>query len=308
MKKVLLLYGGNSSEHEVSCSSANSIIENIDKTKYKLYCVKITQSNIWLENNKKIIDIVSYLKQFDVVFPIIHGSTGEDGKLQGMLDFLNIKYVGSKTAASAICMDKEYTKIMFDKLNIPQVPYIILKNGEKKIINIPFPLIVKPANGGSSIGISKANNKRELLKAIKLAREYDEKVIIEKFMQIRELECAVLEDKKIIASDVGEIKPANDFYDYDAKYKNEYSQVLIPAKIPRKIKKQIQDIAILLFKKLELKGLARVDFFYDQTNKKVFINEINTLPGFTEISMYPKLLIHSGLTYTDLITILIENA
>ena len=302
MKKVLLIYGGNSSENNVSKLSAKSIIENIDKTKYKLHKLEITKDNNWKTKN-----IIKYLKNFDVIFPIIHGNNGEDGKLQGMLDLFNIKYVGSKTTASALCMDKEYMKDIFKSLNIPQAPYIVLKENNK--INMPFPLIVKPANSGSSIGMTKVNNDEELTKAIEIAKKYDNKVIIEKFMQIRELECSVLEDKdKLIISDIGEIKPAKEFYDYEAKYESVYSKTIIPADIPEKIRKEIKKISKLLFIKFDLKGLARIDFFYNETSKKVFINEINTLPGFTKISMYPKLLINEGITYTEIITKLIENA
>jgi len=204
-------------------------------------------------------------------------------------------------------MDKEYMKDVFKSLNMPQAPYIVLKEESK--INIPFPLIVKPANSGSSIGMTKVNNKEELNEAIEIAKKYDNKIIIEKFMQIRELECSVLEDKdNLIISDIGEIKPAKEFYDYEAKYENKHSQTIIPADIPEEIKKEIKEISKLLFIKFDLKGLSRIDFFYDETNKKVFINEINTLPGFTKISMYPKLLMSIGISYKDIITKLIENA
>lgn len=306
MKKVLLIYGGASSEHEVSCMSAQSIIDNIDTNKYILKCVKITQNNEWIYNNDKITDIITFLKNFDVVFPIIHGTNGEDGKLQGMLDLFNIKYVGSNWGSSYICMDKARTKEILNHYKIPQVPFEIYE--KDKDITIPFPVIIKPANGGSSIGIQVANNKRELKKAIKQAYKYDKKIIVEKFIDAQELECAILEDKKLIISEIGEIISANSFYDYEAKYENEESKTLIPANIDLNTKNKIKEYAEEIFKILDLKGLARIDFFYDKQYKKLYLNEINTLPGFTEISMFPKLIMNEGLTYKEIITKLIENA
>lgn len=304
MKKVLLIYGGSSTEHEVSCNSAKNIIKNIDKTKYDLTTLKITKDNIWISNDKIVDNIIEYLKQFDVIFPITHGTKGEDGKLQGMLDFFDIKYIGPKTGESFICMDKVYSKMVFEKLGVNVVPYEIYD--KNKQINIPFPVIVKPANGGSSVGISKANNEQELNQAIEKANLYDSKIILEQFIKGQELECAVLEDEEIIVSEVGEIKSANEIYDYDSKYINSESQTIIPAHIPNDISNTIKETAEYLFKKMNLKGLSRIDFFYD--GNKIYINEINTLPGFNEISMYPKLITNLGISYQELITKLIENA
>ena len=306
MKKILLIYGGVSPEHEVSCNSAKAIIKNIDKTKFNLDCIYITKNNEWLNNNKKITNIIEFIKKYDVIFPIIHGTNGEDGRLQGMLDLFNIKYVGSKQGASYICMDKQRTKQILNYYNIPQVPYQIYQKQQRLII--PFPVIVKPANGGSSIGIKIANNKYEYQKAIKNALKYDKKVIIEKYINAQELECAVLEDKKLIISEVGEIITDNNFYDYTTKYQNNNAKTNIVANIPENIKKQIKKYAKTIFEVLELKGLARIDFFYDKDYKKIYLNEINTLPGFTTISMYPKLIINENISYKDLITKLIENA
>ncbi len=306
MKKVLLIYGGVSEEHNVSCNSAKAIIENIDTTKFQLDCVYITPNNEWINNNKKITNIIDFIKKFDVVFPIIHGTNGEDGKLQGMLDLFNIKYVGSKCGASYICMDKQRTKQILNYYKIPQVPYQIYQKNKK--LTIPFPVIIKPANGGSSIGIKVANNKNEYQKAIKNALKYDKKVIIEKFINAQELECAVLEDKKLIISEIGEIITKDGFYDYDTKYQNNKAKTSITANIPNNIKKQIKKYTKTIFEILDLKGLARIDFFYDKDYKKVYLNEINTLPGFTSISMYPKLIMNEKISYKDLITKLIENA
>ena len=305
MKKVLLIYGGNSSEHNVSCLSAKAIINNIDYTKYQLETIKINKENEWLKEDKKVKNIIKYLKKFDVIFPIIHGTNGEDGKLQGMLDLFNINYVGSKYGSSYICMDKERTKQILNQYNIPQIPYEIYNKNNK--INIPYPLIIKPANGGSSIGISIANNKKELKKSIKNAKKYDNKIIVEQFIECQELECAILEDKNLIISQVGEILSSNKFYDYNAKYENNNSKTIIPANIPNNITKQIKEMSKNIFTILELNSLARIDFFYDNKNNKIYLNEINTIPGFTEISMFPKLIMNNNISYKQLITKLLEN-
>ena len=325
MKKVLILFGGNSFEHKVSCMSAKSILNNIDNTKYDVTPVAIDKNNKWyiykgdIANIEKwhseyiieIENIVEFIKQFDIVFPVLHGANGEDGRLQGMLDLFNIKYVGCKTLPSAVCMDKIFSKYIFNYLNIPQVPFTEVTNDisiNDIISEINFPMIVKPANGGSSIGISKVNNKKELKKAIKEAYKYDNKVLVEKYVIARELECAVLVDKNIKVSNVGEIKAANEFYDYNAKYENNKSYTIIPADLPDSVVTQIQEYAKKAFIGTNASSLSRVDFFYDEINNEIYLNEINTMPGFTEISMYPQLFINEGYTYKELINILIENA
>ncbi len=327
MKKVLILFGGNSTEHYISCKSAKSILENIDQKLFDVTSVGINLENEWYiyndnlkylddgdwidKNTKKIDNIIEFLKQFDVVFPIIHGTNGEDGRLQGMLELFNIKFVGCNTISSAIGMDKEFSKYVFDKLNIPQVKYLVyskninIKNAEK---TLKYPMIVKPANGGSSIGISKANNKKELVKAIEIAKKYDSKIIIEEFIKARELEIAVLQDKNLIISNPGEILSGNDWYDYDAKYNNENSKTIIPNDIPKNILLKLKEYAKKAFVGLNAKGFARIDFFYNEKTQQIFINEINTLPGFTNISMFPKLMENEKIPYKKLITKLIENA
>lgn len=316
MKKVLLLYGGNSSEHDVSIMSANSIINNIDTNNFDITPVLISKENEWFlssKNNlkkkiKRIDNIIDYVKQFDIVFPITHGNNGEDGKLQGMLDLFNVNYVGSSCLASACGMDKEISKILFNSINIKQVPYITINknynlNDIKK--KIAYPVIIKPANGGSSIGISKANNDKELLKAIKEALKYDSKVIIEKFIKTRELEVAVMEDKdQLIISNIGEIISCNSFYDFRAKYKKK-SELIIPANIDANIINQIKETTKKIFYKFNLKDYSRIDFFLEDNN--LYINEINTIPGFTEISMFPKLIMNMGYKYSDIISILLNN-
>ncbi len=327
MKKILIIFGGNSTEHYISCKSAKCILENIDQKNFDVTSVGINLDNEWYIYNDKIkfletgdwIDkkvtkvnnIIEFLKGFDVVFPIIHGTNGEDGRLQGMLDLFNIKYIGCKTTSSSIGMDKGFSKYIFEKLNIPQVKYLILSNDMniKNIIKkLKFPMIVKPANGGSSIGISKVNNKKELNKAIEEAKKYDSKVIIEEFIKARELEIAILQDKNLIISEPGEILSGNEWYDYDAKYYNDNSKTIIPNDISNKVIKQIKDYAKKVFIGLDAKGLARIDFFYRQETNEIFINEINTLPGFTTISMFPKLIENEKISYQKLITKLIENA
>lgn len=329
MKKVLVLFGGNSSEHNVSCLSAKSILENIDRKIFDVVSVGITKNNEWyifddnlsyLENEKwlkakniqRITNIITFIISFDVVFPVIHGLNGEDGRLQGMFDLFNIKYVGCNTLCSAIGMDKEITKIIFNYFKIPQVSCVSIKYPHFKLKDIEkvleYPMIVKPANGGSSIGITKVSNKKELTKAIKLASKYDKKIIIEKFIKARELECAVIENKKLYISTIGEIKPAHDFYDYESKYENIGSETIIPANLPENIIKQIKEYATKAFIGIGGNGLARIDFFYDEENNKVYLNEVNTMPGFTTISMFPQLLIYDGVSYQDIITILINNA
>lgn len=326
MKKVLVLCGGNSSEHNVSLVSAKSILNNIDNNLFEVSTVIIDYDNNWYEYGGKVeylsewkqqeyehIDsIVDYLKKYDVVFPITHGKNGEDGKLQGMLDLFGIKYVGCKTSSSAICMDKDFSKMIFSYLGIPQVPFITITNKKFKIHDIikklGLPLIVKPANGGSSIGINKAKNKKELKKAIIEAFKYDEKIIIEKFIKARELECGILEDKDFYISEIGEILPANEFYDYNAKYENKNSCTTIPAKLTKEVKDKIIKYVKIAFDGINGKGFARIDFLYDEDNGQLYLNEINTLPGFTEISMYPKLFAYSGIEYKDLITKLINNS
>lgn len=323
MKNVLIIFGGNSSEHEISCISAKSILNNIDTNLFNVTACGISKDNNWYiyndkfdnidknwlnKNISKVENIIEFLKEFDVVFPIIHGNTGEDGKLEGLLDLFNITYVGSKTLESATGFDKEATKIWFEYLGIKEVPFItVYKSDIDKIESkIDYPLIVKPACGGSSIGINKANNCSELKNSLIEAFKFDKKVIIEKFIKARELEVALLEDNdKLIVSDVGEIISCNTFYDYNAKYEKK-SNLEIPAKIDESIRQRIKDIAKNIFINLNLSSYARIDFFLENNN--IYINEINTIPGFTEISMYPKLMINEGITYKNLITKLIENA
>ena len=323
MKKICLLFGGNTEEHAISCKSAKTIIDNINNNKYELTTVGIDtdkhwylfednpemlENNTWKEGNITLIEnIPKYLKSFDKIFPIIHGIPEENGNLQALFDLFNINYIGSNQLSSIISYDKELTKIILNHYNIPQVPYITIKEPKKlKSIDIDFPVIVKPAKGGSSVGINISNNIKELNEHTAIAFKYDNKVIIEKYIKSRELECAILEDKKIHVSNIGEIISSNKFYDYEAKYQKE-SKLIIPANIPDELIKEIQDLSLKIFDILDCKNLARIDFLYDYNNHVLYFNEINTMPGFTNLSMYPLLFKDKNISLKKLITKLIEN-
>lgn len=344
-KKILVFFGGMSTEHEVSRMSAASVLKNIDKGKYDIGVVGIDKEGNFLEyigkyediikedwkkGTKDITDLIGYIKEYDVAYPVLHGLYGEDGTIQGLFELLKIPYVGPKVLASSVAMDKVYTKIVYDRAGIKQVPSIYLKvennklilvddnfdeiHDENDIINrienkIGYPAFVKPSNSGSSVGVSKARDKEELIKSINEAKKYDKKILIEKGVNARELECAVLEqDGEVKASIVGEILPAGEFYSYESKYEDENSGLAIPANIDEKTSNYIREMAIKAFKAIDANGLSRVDFFLDRDTDEIYLNEINTLPGFTNISMYPKLWEKSGIEYSRLIDILIENA
>lgn len=321
MKKVLVLFGGDSFEHEVSCKSAKTILENIDRKKFDVTAVGIYKTNWYIFNDKlelllnntwlkgnitKVDNIIEFIKTFDKIFPIIHGNGGENGALSGLFNLFDIPYVGADILGHAAGYDKEITKVICTHYNIPQVPYITVHNTKNiKEIDIEFPVIVKPASCGSSIGINIANNIKELNQHIKEASKYDNKVIIEKFIKARELECAVLEDKTIKVSPVGEIKSKHTFYDYESKYILD-SDLIIPAKLDKKLVKEIQEYSKKIFEVLSLRDLSRIDFLYDIENKQIYFNEVNTYPGFTNISMYPMLFKEDGISIKDLITKLLS--
>lgn len=346
--KLGVIFGGMSTEHDVSITSGTSVIKNLDKGKYEIYPIYIDKDGKWYEYSKNIdeIDIlqvgeeieekilitnpIEYLQECDVIFPVLHGLYGEDGTIQGMLELLKKPYVGCKVLGSSICMDKAYAKIIFNKAGINQAKYVYVKKEKENFVYIDkqfdekqcnleeiaeitekeleYPVFVKPSNSGSSVGIKKAHNKEELIEAIKYAGNFDSKILIEQNIEGREVECAVLGNDDVKASCVGEILPAEDFYTFDAKYKNAESRVVIPAEIPENISQEIRKTAIKAFKATDCKGLSRVDFFIENNTNRVIINEINTLPGFTQISMYPKLWESMGLNYTKLLDKLVELA
>lgn len=322
MKKILILFGGNSHEHAISCKSAKTILTHIDKSLYNITAVGIDHQNNWYlylddinlideswqnRNIEKITNIIEFLKQFDKVFPVIHGNPEENGNIQGMFNLFNIEYVGTDLLGSIISYDKELTKIICNHHKIPQVPYITITEN-KKIKNIPFPypVIIKPAKCGSSIGINIASNVKELNEYVNLAFKYDNKVIIEKYIKARELECAILETNKIITSPIGEIRSSNTFYDYEAKYLKD-SSLIIPANISKELAKEITELSKKIFNVLSLSTLARIDFLYDYNEEKLYFNEVNTMPGFTDISMYPLLFKEVGINIKNLITKIIEK-
>lgn len=325
--KVAVIYGGMSNEREVSLISGKNVLDNLDNKKYDIYPIIIEKDGTWTLKGNKIKNIVEVLEEMDVVFPVLHGRYGEDGTLQGLLEILRLPYVGCRVLCSSICMDKVYTKIILEKANINQAKYIYIKNENQYIdeefetltlqndeiidlVNekLKFPVFVKPSNSGSSVGVSKANNGPELIKAIQIASSCDKKVLIEEAIEGKEVECAVLGNNKILASTVGEIISAEDFYTYDAKYKNSESKVAIPADFSENKINDIRNLAIKAFRAVDGSGLARIDFFVEKGTEKIYINEINTMPGFTQISMYPKLWEYSGIKYSELLDNLIMLA
>ena len=330
MIKLGIVYGGISTEHDISVMSAKSVIENLDKEKYEIHEIYINKYGKWYEviDNEKeeIYNLIWALKKLDVVFPILHGLGGEDGTIQGMLEMLQVPYVGCKVLASSVGMDKVYTKVIFEKAGIPEAPYVYIKKKENGYIivnenfeeeefkvesitkKLNYPMFVKPSNSGSSVGVKKATNNEELKMAIENAGQYDNKILIEQGINAREVECAILDGTEVRASTVGEIISAEEFYSFDAKYNIPESKTIIPADISKEQIEQIQKLAIRAFKTIDGRGLARADFFIEKDTNKIYINEINTMPGFTKISMYPKLFESVGIKYSELLDKLIANA
>ena len=350
MEKIKLgvVFGGMSTEHDVSITSGTSVIKNLDKEKYAIYPIYIDKDGNWFEYTKQLEEIeilevgeqieekskidnpIEYLQECDVIFPVLHGLYGEDGTIQGMLELLQKPYVGCKVLSSSICMDKAYAKVIFDRAKLNQAKYLYFKRvgtnfvhidrefNEKectledmtKIVEkeISYPVFIKPSNSGSSVGIKKATNEQELRDAVEYASTFDSKILIEEEIRGREVETAVLGNNNLKVTCVGEILPAEEFYTFDAKYKNEESRVVIPAQIPEEISEEIRNTAMKAFKAVDGSGLARVDFFIEEGTNRVIINEINTMPGFTQISMYPKLWEQMGLSYSKLLDALIELA
>ena len=344
--KVGVIFGGQSTEHDVSVVSGSSVIKNLSKEKYEIYPIYISEKGEWFHYIKPVQDIDIFeiseqpkelekisnefetLKKQDIIFPVLHGLYGEDGTIQGLLELLTVPYVGCNVLASGICMDKVYAKMIFEKANINQAKAVVVnaKNGYTyvdeelnhisttieeicKIVNekLKYPVFVKPSNSGSSVGVSKAENDEELKNSIQEAAKYDKEILIEQGINGKEIECAVLGMDDVKASCVGQILSADEFYDYDSKYKNAESKTIIPADVSKEISEKIRKTAIKAFKAVKGSGLARVDFFVDKETDEIYLNEINTMPGFTNISMYPKLWENCGLTYSELLDRLIEQ-
>ena len=337
-KKIGLLYGGKSAEHEVSLSTAKAVTQALDFEQYEVHPIFITLDGEWLTgpqliapvetieqlqltSNNKANNITEFIEahnklQFDVIFPLLHGTNGEDGTVQGLLEVLNLPYVGNGVLASSAGMDKVVMKQLFEIAGLAQTPYayFIRSEWEKdrdgilaKCDNLQAPLFVKPANLGSSVGISKATNRDELIAAIELALQYDRKIIVEQGVIGREIEMGVLGNDEPQTSVVGEIKSLTDFYDYDSKYKDGSTALIIPAEVSETAVATMSDMAKRAFKILDASGLVRADFFVT-ADDEVLINEVNTMPGFTPFSMYPLLWQNTGLSYPELINQLITLA
>lgn len=331
---VGILFGGKSPEHEISILSAKSIVKAINKKKYEIVLIWVNKKGEWclsksmgkpsdlvtpvsLIPGKESGQLVSLLdqrplKQLDVVFPVFHGLFGEDGTIQGLLKLVNLPFVGASVLGSAVGLDKDVTKRLLRDAGIPIAKFLVFQskkinfNSVKDCLGLPF--FVKPANAGSSVGINKISNKKEFNYAVKDAFKYDSKILIEEYIEGKEVECSVLGNEKPIASLPGKIVPQHEFYSYEAKYLDDKGAILeIPAKLPKNITSKVQELAVKAFKVLCCEGMARVDFFL-KSNNEVIVNEINTIPGFTNISMYPKLWEASGLPYTELVDRLIQLA
>lgn len=346
--RVGVIFGGRSAEHEVSLQSAKNIVEAMDKDKYEVVLIGIDKKGRWYlneeprfllnENDPKLIrlgstdeevvlipgegtdQLINISKQqrigeIDVIFPILHGPFGEDGTMQGLLKLSNIPFVGASILGSAVGMDKDVMKRLLRDAGIPIADFLVLDRHsineidfEKVKEKLGLPVFIKPANLGSSVGISKAENEKDFLKATQLAFQYDNKILIEEYIEGREIECSVLGNEDPMASLPGEVIPQHDFYSYEAKYIDENGAALeIPAKLSDDLIKEIQECAVKTFKVLCCEGMARIDFFLTNDND-IVVNEINTIPGFTKISMYPKLWEVSGIPYKELIDRLIKLA
>jgi D-alanine-D-alanine ligase len=332
--RVGVIFGGRSGEHEVSLRSAESVIRALDPAKYEVVPIAITQEGRWLSSKKAVamLSAGDAIKQalagesmaispeprgdgpVDVLFPIVHGTYGEDGTIQGLLELAGVPYVGAGVLGSAVGMDKDVMKRLLREAGLPIGDFWVIRSRDAKQFvseaggSLPYPLFVKPANLGSSVGISKVHNIGELPAALAHASEFDRKLVIEKGIDAREIEISILGNDDLQASVPGEIIPAREFYDYQAKYVDDDSRLLIPAPLDPQQILQAQDLAMRAFRALDCSGMARVDLFLEKPTGKFLVNEINTLPGFTSISMYPKLWEASGLPYTALIDRLIELA
>ena len=342
--RVGILFGGRSGEHEVSLASAASVIRSLDPEKYEAVPIGITKEGHWLVGNAAQKMLPEVLKggqrvimaadptdaalipldrsgggqRIDVIFPVMHGTYGEDGTIQGLLDLAGVPFVGAGVLGSAIGMDKDVSKRLLQVAKIPVVPWIALQRADwerdpkesQKLVEKKFryPVFVKPATLGSSVGMTKVHSREELASALNLAAEFATKILVEKCIVGREIEVSVLGNHDPKASIPGEIVPHREFYDYAAKYLEEGSQILIPAKLKPTQVKTIQKYAVEAFRALELSGMARVDFFLEKKGGKIYFNEVNTIPGFTSISMYPKMWEASGIPFRELIDKLIELA
>ncbi len=337
--KLVIMCGGQSSEEKISRLSATSVLKNIDMTKYELTLVGIDldgrfykldntcdlNSQGWLEEGEKIGDIVDFLKNNDVVWPVLHGLYGEDGTIQGLFELAGIKYVGCQVLASAVAMDKIYTKKILDSASIPQTPSLYVKklqSGKLVVVDDDFnylddvegviteklgmPCFVKASRQGSSVGCYKVNDKSELMAKLTMAGEFDNKIVVEKAVNCIELEVGVMGNDELVVSPVGQVMPHGEFYTFESKYEDSESKTVIPALVDESIQEIIRDLALKAYRAIDGAGYSRIDFFLDRDSNNIYLNEINTLPGFTNISMFPMLMEAAGYKYPQLIDKLIE--
>ncbi len=308
--RVAVIYGGRSGEHEISLRSAESIMKAMDRSKYEIAEYFISKEGKW--RPKPILPEPGAHPDIDVVFPVLHGTFGEDGTVQGLLELADLPYVGAGVLGSSLSMDKEMMKRVCRERGLPVVDYVTLARGcmatDEIAARLPFPVFVKPANLGSSVGISKARDRSELEKALALAAEYDRKIIVERGIAGREFECSVLGNQNPEASLPCEVFPSREFYDYEDKYLLDQAKFQLPADLPAEKTAELRRLAVACYQAVECEGMARVDFLMEGATGRLYINEINTIPGFTSISMYPKMWEHSGLAYPRLIDRLIELA
>jgi D-alanine-D-alanine ligase len=327
--RVAVVAGGRSSEHEISLASARSVLEALDPERYETVTVAIGRDGRWalgpghsphalapgtgtgpaetLPVPATSKEVTQTLGAVDVVLPILHGPFGEDGTVQGLLELAGVPYVGAGVAASALCMDKDLCKAVLRDRGIPVTRNATLREGDEIANPFAYPVFVKPARLGSSVGITKAHDEDELLAAVALARRHDDKVLIEEFVAGTEVECGVLGNRRPTASVVGEIVPNGEWYDYAAKYDEGGSDIIVPARIPDEQAERVQTLAVESFVATECEGMARIDFFIRE-NGDVIVNEINTIPGFTETSVYARLFEASGIPYAELLQQLIDLA
>jgi D-alanine-D-alanine ligase len=308
--RVAVIYGGRTGEHDVSVRSAKAIMNGMDPAKYEIIEYFIGREGKW--SPKPILPEPGAHPDIDVVFPVLHGTFGEDGTVQGLLELADLPYVGAGVLASAVSMDKEMMKRVCRERMLPVVDYVTVTR-EHAIIpeicaRLPFPMFVKPANLGSSVGISKAHNVRELEAAVALAAQYDRKIIVERSITGRELEVSVLGNEAPEASLPCEILPSREFYDYEDKYLLDKAETKVPADLMPEQANELRRLAVECYRAVECEGMARVDFLLEAATGKLYINEINTIPGFTSISMYPKMWEHSGIAFSALIDRLIALA
>ena len=306
--RVAVIYGGRSGEHEVSLRSAKSIIDALDPEKYKVLHYLISKEGKW--SPRPISPEPRGNPEIDVVFPVLHGTFGEDGTIQGLLDLAELPYVGAGVLASSVSMDKEVMKRLAHERGLPIADYVILRRGGDSAGDVPwgYPVFVKPANLGSSVGISKARDSEEYKSAVDFAFQFDRKIIVERGIIGREFECAVLGNEDPAASVPCEIIPSRDFYDYEDKYLLDKARTIIPAPLTPQQTAEMQRLAVECYRAVECEGMARVDFLLENSSGAFYINEINTIPGFTSISMYPKMWEYGGLPMPKLIDRLIELA